>query len=174
MWTSVHSRNLRRWPWSPHCGRFDRSLGSSLDDRDQPDDERSEGPGPQASPSWMVFAMGLDQAFERSFDEVRRGFLAENGSAAVGRRPSGEPLDRLEWQGPIVPGSATEAARVERRIVADRRADAFRSCDPARDRALRQGFRPGRHATTDDLGGRSSSEAEHHAQGEPRRSAPAA
>ncbi len=65
------------------------------------------------TPSWKVFVMGLDQAFERSYRDVCRGpvFTAEN------ERSRREAADRIEWRGPIVPGAAPAVVKPYREAV---------------------------------------------------------
>jgi hypothetical protein len=58
-----------------------------------------------ATSSWKVFVMGLDQAFERSYRDVRRGLTAETESTVETERSRREAADRLEWRGTILPAA---------------------------------------------------------------------
>jgi hypothetical protein len=61
----------------------------------------------EASPAWKVYVMGLDQALEQSYREVRRGLSAEAGSMI--ERSRFEAAGGLEWRGPIVPAASPRA-----------------------------------------------------------------
>jgi len=60
---------------------------------------------PSAS-SWKVYVMGLDQAFERSYRDVRRELSAQTELTAQSEQARRHAADRLEWQGAIVPESS--------------------------------------------------------------------
>jgi hypothetical protein len=53
--------------------------------------------------SWKVFVMGLDQALEQSYRDVRLRLTAETGSTVETEQSRREAADRLEWRGVIVP-----------------------------------------------------------------------
>jgi len=76
----------------------------------------SREPGaPLASPpSWTVFVIGLNEAFEQSQRDVEQGFLSSPRRPIEGARGRGaRTLDEgLPWQGPIVP--AAERGSFER------------------------------------------------------------
>jgi hypothetical protein len=61
--------------------------------------------GEPSTSSWKVFVMGLDQAFERSYHDVRRGLTAETEPAVDTEQARREAADRLEWRGLIVPAA---------------------------------------------------------------------
>ena len=67
---------------------------------------------PSAS-SWKGFVMGLDQAFEKSCDDVRRGLSAETEAAALSQNHERQPADRVQWHGAILPAARGPAIEPE-------------------------------------------------------------
>jgi hypothetical protein len=133
----------------------------SLNDRSQPGDGRNERLDTETSPPWMIYVMGLDQAFERSSQEVRQGLIAEARSAAIGGRSLRSLTDGLEWHGPIFPVSPTEVLESNRESPGTGGpAPSKDSIPPGADPALRSA--PGGPATG-EIENQPGRETDHHA-----------
>jgi hypothetical protein len=75
--------------------------------------ERIESGPPLASPpSWTVYVIGLNEAFEQSQSDVGQGFLSSPRRPIDGARGRASCDEGLPWQGPIVP--AAERGSFER------------------------------------------------------------
>jgi hypothetical protein len=61
---------------------------------------------PLASPpSWTVYVIGLNEAFEQSQRDVEQGFFSSPGRPIEGAGGQGALDEGLPWQGPIVPAA---------------------------------------------------------------------